>query len=241
MVGAAAARGARGSRLTGSCARARSGSDRNTTEVREAQRHAEYFYRLAVDPPASKELRLFGLATWVVDRFRARRRHLLELQWQATRLRERPVLWCLLIVSAANAVFFWSMASRALDGTLTLDRAITFATAAVTTSAIAFGGFGWALDGAAAPAGAVVRLERAMDPAGALVPGVEPAAGRPAREIRFRERDLCLPVGWRRRAPGFRPDDPRRLVARDRRQERCRQDDAREAALPSLRPAGGRH
>jgi hypothetical protein len=31
--------------------------DRNTAEVRAAQRHAEYAYRLAVDPPAAKELR----------------------------------------------------------------------------------------------------------------------------------------------------------------------------------------
>src|SRR5579864_3547685 len=36
--------------------------DRNTPEVRRAQRDADYAYRLAVDPPASKELRLFGLA-----------------------------------------------------------------------------------------------------------------------------------------------------------------------------------
>src|SRR6185503_2628903 len=40
--------------------------DRNTEEVREAQRHADYAYRLAVDPPAAKELRLFGLADWTV-------------------------------------------------------------------------------------------------------------------------------------------------------------------------------
>ena len=48
--------------------------DRNTEDVRQAQRHAEYAYRLAVEPHAAKELRLFGLAGWVVDRFRARRR-----------------------------------------------------------------------------------------------------------------------------------------------------------------------
>ena len=36
--------------------------DRNTDEVRAAQRHADYAYRLAVDPPSAKELRLFGLA-----------------------------------------------------------------------------------------------------------------------------------------------------------------------------------
>jgi heptosyltransferase I len=44
--------------------------DRQTPEVREAQQHADYGYRLAVDPPAAKELRRFGLADWVVGRFR---------------------------------------------------------------------------------------------------------------------------------------------------------------------------
>ena len=47
--------------------------DRNTDQVRMAQRDADYAYRLAVDPPASKELRLFGLVGWTIDRFVARR------------------------------------------------------------------------------------------------------------------------------------------------------------------------
>src|SRR5205085_1934331 len=43
--------------------------DRNTPEVRAAQRDADYAYRLAVDPPASKELRLFGFGgfSWALD------------------------------------------------------------------------------------------------------------------------------------------------------------------------------
>ena len=41
--------------------------DRNTDEVRKAQRHAEYSYRLAVDAAPAKELRFFGLAGWVTD------------------------------------------------------------------------------------------------------------------------------------------------------------------------------
>ena len=65
--------------------------DRNTDEVVDAQRHADYAYRLAVDAPAAKEVRLFGLADWVVGRFADRRRQLFELQWEATRLRERSV------------------------------------------------------------------------------------------------------------------------------------------------------
>jgi ABC-type multidrug transport system fused ATPase/permease subunit len=192
--------------------------DRNTSEVREAQRHADYFYRLAVDPPASKELRLFGLAAWTVERFRARRRQLFDLQWHATRLRERPVLWSLLLVTSANALVFWSMASSAFDGSLPLNRIITFATAAVTTSAVAFGGFSWALDGTAAPVAAVTRLKQVMNPSvgrkpgrsvpataivlpvpdtapGDLVPGTVSAAGHPAREIRFRDVTFAYPSG----------------------------------------------
>src|SRR5881398_3492245 len=98
--------------------------DRNTEEVREAQRHADYAYRLAVDPPAAKELRLFGLAAWTIERFTSRRRRLFDLRWQATRLRERPVLWSLLLVLSANVLVFAAMASDAASGKLDLARVV---------------------------------------------------------------------------------------------------------------------
>ncbi len=149
--------------------------DRNTAEVRAASRDADYAYRLAVEPHAAKELRLFGLADWVVDRFRLRRQRLFDLRWEATRLRERPVLWSVLLVVAANIVVFWSIATAAVDGTLPLDGVVRYATAALLSSMIAFGGLSWALDGAAAPVAAVLRLEDAMEVAGALDsrPGIQ--------------------------------------------------------------------
>lgn len=168
--------------------------DRETEEVREAQRHAEYAYRLAVDPPAAKELRLFGLADWTIDGFRERRRRLFDLRWHATRLRERPVVWSLLLVLAANGLVFASLGLAAADGSLPLDRLVTFASAAIGTSMIAFGGLSWALDGAAAPAAAVLRLEDSMEPAGALVRGDASAAGMPAREIRFQDVSFAYPA-----------------------------------------------
>ncbi len=168
--------------------------DRNTEPVRAAQRHAEYAYRLAVDPPAAKELRLFGLAGWTVERFRSRRRLLFELQWQATRLRERPVLWSLLLVLVANLVVLYPLGSDAASGRLSLGELVTFASAAVGTSMIAFGGLSWALDGAAAPAAAVLRLQESMARSGALEPGERSAAGMPAREIRFRNVSFAYPA-----------------------------------------------
>lgn len=169
--------------------------DRNTEEVRSARRDADYAYRLAVDPPASKELRLFGLVGWTIDRFVNRRRRLYELQYEATRLRERPVLWSILLVVAANVAVFWPLAHAAVSGSLGLGAVVMFAQAALGTAMIAFGGLNWALDGAAAPVAAVLRLEQAMAPAGALVSGKRNAAGLPAREIRFRDVTFAYPGG----------------------------------------------
>jgi ABC-type multidrug transport system fused ATPase/permease subunit len=180
--------------------------DRNTEEVRQAQRHADYAYRLAVDPPAAKELRLFGLADWVMERFVGRRTRLHQLQYEATRLREKPLLWSALLVTAASVIVFWSLAAAAAAGRLGLGEAVAFAQLAVGTSAVAFGGMSWALDGASAPVAAVLRLEGAMGAKGALaVPkgAPQPATGRPAREIRFRGLTFSYPGSDRPVLDGF--------------------------------------
>ncbi len=159
--------------------------DRNTDEVRRAQRHAEYSYRLAVDAAPAKELRFFGLAGWVTERFISTRRRLYELQYEATRLREKSVLSCLLIVATANLIVFWLLADGAADATLSTGRVVVFVQAAIGVSAIAFGGLNWAMDGAAAPVVALARLEAAVD-TGVLDEGtIIPAPG--PKEIRFKE------------------------------------------------------
>jgi len=168
--------------------------DRNTETVRSAQRHADYAYRLAVEPAPAKELRLFGLQGWTVARFAARRRKLFELQYEATRLRERSVLGALLLVVAANALVFWALGSSAVAGDLALDRLVVFAQVAVGVSAIAFGGLNWALDGAAAPVAAVLRLRPAMAQGGALPNGLRATPARsPRRELRVRDLNFTYP------------------------------------------------
>ena len=173
--------------------------DRNTDDVRAAQRDADYAFRLAVDPAPAKELRLFGLADWTIDRFVTRRTRLHALQYEATRLREKPMLWSLMLVASANVAVFWSLANAADAGSLNLAQVVVFAQSAVGASMIAFGGLNWALDGASAPVGAVLRLEAAMAPAGALASGMasdsRPADGMPAREIRFRDLSFAYPGG----------------------------------------------
>src|ERR1700761_2215629 len=155
--------------------------DRNTDEVRQAQRDADYAYRLAVDPPAAKEIRVFGLSDWVLDRFVARRRRLHQLQYLATRMRERSVLASLLVVLAANGLVFWALGDAALNHHLGLGSLLAYSPAAVGTALVAFGGLNWAVDGAAAPTAAVERLKGSMAGTKTVASGTRPADGMPAR------------------------------------------------------------
>jgi ATP-binding cassette, subfamily B, bacterial len=168
--------------------------DRNTPEVRQAQRDADYAYRLAVDPPAAKELRVFGLPDWVLGRFLASRQRLHRLQYEATKMRERSLLLSLAVVLAANAGVFWMLGAAALDGSLALGSLIAYATAAAGTSMIAFGGLNWALDGSAAPVAAVARLTGAMGRAGTVASGSRPADGMPGRQVRFKDVTFAYPA-----------------------------------------------
>jgi hypothetical protein len=102
---------------------------------------------------------------------------------------------------------------------------------------IAFGGFSWALDGAARRVAAVLRSRRRCGRRARCLRRARPPA--PAREIRFRD----VTVRLSRRQAGARQFDltiPGGDLARHRRTERRRQDDARQAAVPALRPAVGR-
>ncbi|HSD66148.1 MAG TPA: ABC transporter ATP-binding protein, partial [Vicinamibacteria bacterium] len=153
----------------------------------------------------AKELRLFGLADWVMERFVAQRTLLHRLQYEATRLREKPLAWSLLVVAAAHVAVFWSLASAATSGRIDLGQLVVFAQVAVGVSAVAFGGLSWALDGASAPVAAVLRLEPVMGERGALTASRQTprrAAG-PAREIRFRDVTFAYPGRDRPVLEGF--------------------------------------
>ena len=175
--------------------------DRNTDEVRKAQRHADYSYRLAVEAAPAKELRFFGLAGWVTDRFVSTRRRLYDLQYEATRLREKSVLMCLAIVLAANALVFWLLADGAANATVTTAMVVVFVQAAIGVSSIAFGGLNWAMDGAAAPVAALARVEAAVG-AGTLSQGETVPKPGP-KEIRFRDVSFAYEVGGRPVLDGF--------------------------------------
>jgi ABC-type multidrug transport system fused ATPase/permease subunit len=158
--------------------------DRSSPEVSLAQRHAQYAYRLMVDPPAAKEVRVFGLAQWLSERFAVRRRDVFERSWYERRLRWPALRWSVLLVVAGNGFVFWAMAGAARSGELDLVGMVVVAQCALGAAGLAFGDDYW-VRAAAQPVPKVLALAGAMSDAGDLQPGSADAAGAPAGEIRF--------------------------------------------------------
>lgn len=152
--------------------------DRGTDEILHAQRTAEYNYRLAVNAPAAKELRIFGLSEWTVARFADARRKLIDLRWQATRLQQRPVRRAVAILVIANGLVFWALATDATSGAVSLGDAVMFVQAALGAAALAFGGLNWALPPSAESVCTVLRLREDTREAGTL-----PSSGRSAKDL----------------------------------------------------------
>ncbi|HXM57393.1 MAG TPA: ABC transporter ATP-binding protein [Candidatus Dormibacteraeota bacterium] len=167
------------------------------------QRHVDYAYRMAVDAPAAKEVRLFGLGDWVVERFTTRRLRMVDALFEARRLRLGPVRWGLLGVIAANAAVFGSLAHDILAGHLALGALVVFAQAAVGTSALGFGEVDWWFRQSAQPIPGVLDLAGRMRSAGALRPGSDAAAGLPGRAVEFRDVRFAYPGSWRPVLDGF--------------------------------------
>jgi len=156
-------------------------------EVVRSQRHADYAYRMAVDVPAAKELRLFGLGGWTVRRFGQHRQRLLELSLHALRLRERSLVWAALAALAGNALVVAALAVSALAHRISLGSFVVFIGAVIGTAVLGIADFDWWFDTAARPAVVVETLRQQMPSFAPMRPGRLPAAGLPRREIRLHE------------------------------------------------------
>jgi ATP-binding cassette, subfamily B, bacterial len=174
-------------------------ANRSDPEVQLEQRHVEYAYRLAVDAAPAKEIRVFGIGGWVVDRFSARRSKLLDLQWKAMRMRRGPFLAAFGVLLVAHAVVLIWLIRGALNGNVSLASTIVAMQAMVGVSALSVGvSFSWAIDTAGAPVLALERLAPRMATEGALAvasgPTREPI-GLPTAEIRFVDVAFTYPSG----------------------------------------------
>ncbi len=221
-------------------------ANRTDPEVMAEQRHADYAYRLAVEAGPAKEVRVFGLGGWVVDRFAHRPpppRSTSSGRPCGCASGRCSIVFA--VLGVAHAVVLVPLVAAAIDGDLGLATLVVAAQALRRRERprrrrVRLGARG------RGPAGRGGRAARGrMGPrrsAGRAGRHAGRAAGMPAHEIRFRRRRLHLPERWRAGLRAPRPHDPGRPVARHRRPQRRRQDDAGQAAVPALRPdLGGDH
>jgi ABC-type multidrug transport system ATPase subunit len=111
--------------------------------VVDEMRHVNYAYNLAVRAPAAKEIRMFGLAGWTVDRYFSRRKKMVELIIKARSLKKTPIALAIGAIAGGNVMLFWSLAHSASHGDIGIRAVTIFAQAALGASALAFGEVDW--------------------------------------------------------------------------------------------------
>ncbi len=142
---------------------------RGDSDVQQEQRHADYAYRLAVDAAPAKEIRVFGIGGWVVDRFAARRMGLLDMQWKAMKLQQRSLASVFAVLAVAHVAVLVPLFQSALSSRYSLSAIVVAVQAIVGIAALGVGvSFSWALDAAAAPVKAIEGLRDRMAKEGNL-------------------------------------------------------------------------
>lgn len=145
------------------------------------RRYADYLRSLLVGGVAAKEIRLFGLTGWLVERYATAWQQAMSAVWTNRARAMRLPLLALLMPLAVNAVVFGVLAHDVWAGALGAGALVTYAQAVLAMSA--FGSQGDAQRGMArttAVLAEVVRLRRAQG-LPALSPGSGDQSRRPAR------------------------------------------------------------
>lgn len=108
------------------------GAEQGATRMRRSR----YLWGLAVGVGPAKEVRLFGLADWLVRGFADTYRSALEAIWAGRRLGLRTMLGATATILVAHAVVFGTMGWQAWAGTLSVPALAVFAQAVAATSAL---------------------------------------------------------------------------------------------------------
>lgn len=148
-------------------------------------RRTSYFRDLALTPAAAKELRVFGLRSWVGERFGADW-HRAMAQFWVDRRKGRwlgPIYALLTLVAQGGA--YALLGRAAASGEISLGELTAFATAVAGVAAVPIGIDDINISHGTAPVPAALALEEATAAAGSELEGRRPADGLPREGIRF--------------------------------------------------------
>lgn len=168
---------------------------RDDSEATQAQRYADYFYRMAVRPDAAKEIRIFGISEWVSGQFERYRRSLMELRLASTKLRKGPIALAAGVLMLAHAVILTVLALDLLNQQVSVGQATTFFMAIIGSNVVGFGGVNYIFSMFGQVVGDVLSLEKEMAETGYLDQGsVIPPGGSPKNSIEFNDVRFCYPA-----------------------------------------------
>lgn len=109
---------------------------RTLSRSTDVVRRAEYLRDLAVTPPAAKEVRVFGLGPWLIERFRAESRRMLAEVWRQ-RARSRWQWVAATMAASATSLLALTLLGRAaVDGDIGVGAVGLFAGAVLGTAAL---------------------------------------------------------------------------------------------------------
>jgi ATP-binding cassette, subfamily B, bacterial len=169
---------------------------RTFNENAEVMRRAFYLEQLATRPEAAKETRIFGLGSWLIDRYRAQWTLGMTASWKALRRLDSRVLGLSLIVLAAYAAATGFLGVQAYDhqialGTLCALLPLLIATNTVGDISWDDVGLAWMLQ--ALPHVDELEAELAGQDTKLGSEHDMPVGDRPAQEIRLADVDFCYP------------------------------------------------
>ena len=150
----------------------------------ERLRQARYFRSLALEPAGAKEVRIFGLAQWLLDRYDRAWRAAMEASWRERRGSTVTVVRGGLIVMVADLAAFGLLARSAIRGDISVGAFAVYSQAYFGIARIGImGGQDDQIQRGVVSIDAALAVEKAsLDGAR---DGSTPCSGMPAQSIRF--------------------------------------------------------
>jgi ATP-binding cassette subfamily B protein len=157
-------------------------------------RRADYFATLSHDPPAAKEVRLFGLVDLLAGQTRAYRTEFGRHVWRARRAKLRPVLATIASIAVATGIVLGALAYAAIEGRIDAAGLTVAVQAIYAIELLGSGQFAtwWVRQGAAA----LPHLRALPARTSALsftAHGTASAAGMPRSHIQFSDVSFRYP------------------------------------------------
>lgn len=168
---------------------------RKREEFKTLERRADYYLKLGLEPPAAKEVRIFGLADFIVGRQRRNRLDFYQELWRARRVSRRQLVFAVSTIAIAHAPVVAALAAAVSAGELGPGKLVVYAGAILGTYVLSRGNLDtWALFHMASIMPHINGLADRVQVSSVIASGTS-VAEPPSRDIRFERVGFTYPAG----------------------------------------------